>query len=103
MSKVILVLAIIFSFSAQAEEVYVFGEKWMVVTESDELVQCLANDVCRTARLDSFNTYIAKPGDTQFGVAKSRGLTVKELRFANPSLRGDSLLVGQRLNIPGID
>ena len=104
MSKVLFIFVLsIVSSVAQAEEMIVFGETWTVVSESEELQLCLNDDVCRMNQLDSIHTYVVQAGDTQYSVAKARGLTVEELLFANPDLTKGNLVIGQIINIPSID
>ena len=105
MSKVIaFIFATWFSISfVQAEEIFTLGEVWTVVTESDELNSCLEEDTCRSRRLQALNEYIVQVGDTQYSIAKSRGLSVEELLFANPNVVLNELTVGQTLKFPSID
>ena len=45
-------------------------------------------------------TYVVKSGDTLGLIAKRNKTTVAKLRAANPSLKGDMIRVGQKLQIP---
>ena len=44
--------------------------------------------------------YEVQQGNTLTSIAAKHGVTVEELRKANPSLKGDKLSIGQKLNIP---
>ena len=48
----------------------------------------------------SSNTYTVKSGDTLYGIARSYGTTVDDLKKVN-NLTSNSLSIGQVLNIPG--
>ncbi len=50
-------------------------------------------------RADDGTEYVVRSGDTLSVIARRHGVSVAELREAN-GLRGDRILVGQRLNIP---
>ena len=50
-------------------------------------------------RTGEFNTYVVAPGDSLPLIAARLGVTVKDLRIANPSNSG-SLRLGQRLKVP---
>ncbi len=48
-------------------------------------------------------TYTVQSGDTLFSIARSFGLSVSDLAFANGITNPDRILAGQVLNIPGED
>lgn len=45
-------------------------------------------------------TYVVKSGDNLTKIAKLNGTTVKAIRAANPSLKGNAIKVGQKLKVP---
>ena len=44
--------------------------------------------------------YVVKSGDSLSKIAKNNGVSQSALRSANPSLKGDKIRIGQKLNIP---
>lgn len=44
--------------------------------------------------------YVVQPGDTLFRIALAYGLTVEQLRRANPGIAPETLQPGQRINLP---
>lgn len=46
-------------------------------------------------------TYTVQGGNTLFSIARNNGITLDQLRAANPEVVGDLIQVGQVLNIPG--
>ncbi len=47
--------------------------------------------------------YIVQPGDSLYQIALNQGVTLQEMRAANPNLVGENplLQIGQQLNLPG--
>ncbi len=48
----------------------------------------------------SSGTYVVKPGDSLGGIAQKNKTTIGALKKANPQLKGDKIIVGQKLNLP---
>ena len=46
-------------------------------------------------------TYVVKSGDSISKIAKKHGVKIAALRAANPKVKGDKVMVGQKLVIPG--
>lgn len=63
-----------------------------------------ATPLPEAVRMASVSTlkYKVKPGDTLGGIARQYGVSLKSLRVAN-KLKGDRLLVGKQLKIPGLN
>lgn len=47
--------------------------------------------------------YVVQSGDSLSKIASKHGVKISALRAANPKLKGDKILVGQKLVIPGAD
>jgi LysM repeat protein len=47
------------------------------------------------------STYVVKSGDSISKIAKKHGVKIAALRAANPKIKGDKVLVGQKIVIPG--
>jgi membrane-bound lytic murein transglycosylase D len=43
--------------------------------------------------------YIVRPGDTLWSIAQRHNLSIEQLHELNPSLKGNSIVQGQRLRI----
>ena len=63
------------------------------IREPEEAKQILLRGTDKTA------LYVVQKGDTLWTIARARGMTVDQLRKANPQLKGDALQVGQTLNL----
>lgn len=50
-------------------------------------------------RLSVTTSYVIKPKDTKFGIARRHGITIKELESLNPKL-DDSLPIGSKITVP---
>ena len=46
-------------------------------------------------------TYVVQSGDSLSKIAKKQGVKIAALRAANPKIKGDKIMVGQKLVIPG--
>jgi LysM repeat protein len=46
-------------------------------------------------------TYVVQSGDSLSKIAKKQGVKIAALRAANPKIKGDKIMVGQKLAIPG--
>jgi len=49
----------------------------------------------------SGDAYVVQSGDSLSKIASKHGVKIAELRAANPKVKGDKILVGQKLVIPG--
>lgn len=49
----------------------------------------------------SGDAYVVKSGDSLSKIASKHGVKVSALRAANPKLKGDKIMIGQKLAIPG--
>lgn len=47
------------------------------------------------------STYVVQSGDSLSKIASKQGVKISSLRAANPKIKGDKILVGQKLVIPG--
>ena len=47
------------------------------------------------------NAYVVKSGDSLSKIASKHGVKLSELRAANPKVKGDKIMIGQKLAIPG--
>ena len=47
------------------------------------------------------STYVVQAGDSVSKIAKKHGVKIAALRAANPKIKGDKIMVGQKLVIPG--
>jgi LysM repeat protein len=50
-----------------------------------------------------FGEYQVRNGDTKYSIARTFGLSIDELQFANQQLKGDLIIPGQVLIIPSVD
>ena len=53
------------------------------------------------ATVTETTTYVVQPGDTLSKVSKKKNIKVAAIKKANPQIKGDYLIVGQKLTIPG--
>lgn len=49
----------------------------------------------------AFTEYTVQDGDTLFSISRAQGVSLADLRAANPSISGDTIFVGDVLRIPG--
>jgi len=49
----------------------------------------------------SGDAYVVQSGDSLSKIASKHGVKISELRAANPKVKGDKILIGQKLVIPG--
>ena len=70
-----------------------------VVVPAD-ISQPSASSAAKPVAAAATTVYVVKNGDSLSKIAKNRGVSLSALRSANPSLKGDKIRIGQKLNIP---
>lgn len=75
------------------------GEKLQIPIGKQEPSEDTANAPEPSTEGNDTVTYIVKPKETKFGIARMYGITVAQLEALNPNL-GESLPIGKQLNVP---
>lgn len=65
------------------------------------LIPCLEGTSGPRKNFEPGPTYVAKSGDTLWGIARSMGTSVQALQQANPGLSARKIAVGQKITLPG--
>lgn len=78
------------------------GDKIAVAVDGDKPAQKDDKDAAtEKAEKKPAAEYTVKRGDTLGTIARDQGVSIDALRTANPDLRGDIVVLGSTLNIPG--
>ncbi|MDP1879464.1 MAG: LysM peptidoglycan-binding domain-containing protein [Parachlamydiaceae bacterium] len=71
-----------------------------VIQSMMELIQTKDGGKSSSSNFSTSGTYIVQSGDALEKIARLHGISLKDLRAANPQIVNDRLSIGQQLNIP---